>query len=67
MLQTPESIMSGANSTPRDSSSARAAWTSSTRSASGFVVVRYSIPNFSDSITAIVKLPVSNSTPGIWP
>ena len=44
-----------------------AACTSSTRSASGFVVVWYSIPNASDCITAIVRLPVSNSAPGIFP
>jgi len=45
----------------------RAACTSSTRRAIGWLFGRNSTPNASDCIRAIVRLPVSNSAPGISP
>ena len=38
-----------------------------TRSAIGWLFDRNSIPKASDCITAIVRVPVSNSAAGIWP
>src|SRR3954447_9564376 len=63
MWQTPESIVSARNSMPRDSSSVRAASTSSTWSAIGWLFGRYSMPSFFESTRATVRLPVSNSAP----
>ena len=52
------------NSTPRDSSSPWRASKSSTRSAIGWLLAWNSMPKASDCISAIVRLPVSNSTAG---
>jgi len=67
MWQTPLSIVSPANWTPRASSADRAASTSSTWSAIAFGFGLNSSPNASDSITASVSVPVSNSAPGLLP
>src|SRR5215204_1253334 len=65
--QTPESIGSPQNTTPRDSSSALAASKSSTWNSIGCVLVAGSIPKASDSITAMVRFPVSNPGPACCP
>jgi hypothetical protein len=62
MWQTPLSIVSS-NSTPRDSSSARAAATSSTCSASGAGLELNGMFSPGQLISAIVTVPVSNSAP----
>ena len=61
--QTPLSIVSPLNTTPRDSSSARAAATSSTWSAIGTLCGWNGMPSRSGTTRAIVTVPVSNSTP----
>ena len=61
MWQTPVSKMSPMNVTPRSSSVARAASTSSTCSAIGLRLTWYSRPMRSGTITLNVRLPVSNS------
>ena len=63
----PSRACSPLNSTPRDRSSEWAASKSSTWNAIGWALPFASRPKASDCITAIVRLPVSNSTPGIWP
>jgi hypothetical protein len=67
MWQTPLSIVSAGKVTPCASSSARAAATSSTCSAIGCVCGLNSRPNASDCMTAIVRVPVSNSPAGMFP
>jgi len=67
MWQTPLSIVSASNSIPFPSSSVRAASTSSTCKAIGWVWGANSIPNASDCMIAIVSEPVSNSAAGILP
>jgi hypothetical protein len=67
MWQTPLSTVSGLNLTPLPSSSVRAAATSSTCRATGWLWRWNSIPNASDCMTAIVSVPVSNSPAGISP
>ena len=62
MWQTPLSIRRR-ELTPRDSSSARAAATSSTCSASGAGLVLNGMPRPGQLISAIVTVPVSNSAP----
>ena len=52
---------------PRDSSSSLAASKSSTRSSIGWLWAPNSSPKASDCITAIVRLPVSNSPAGMSP
>ncbi len=61
--QTPLSMVSPMNETPFDSSSARAASTSSTWNAIGTRLGWNSMPSRSARITAIVTVPVSNSAP----
>ena len=67
MWQTPLSSVSASNSTPFDSSSERAASTSSTWNAIGSEWGEKSRSNASGCMTAIVTVPFSNSWPGMSP
>ena len=63
MWQTPLSMLSATNVTPLDSSSARAASTSSTWNAIGALFAWNSMPSLPVLSTAMVTVPGSNSAP----